>query len=100
MNVDDIIIGERYALGASEVVVLAKHHDWVWCAFNDGTVKTFVVANLRPLPPTVVERRQVRVDIGGMFTCTDNTQPPNIATVVGHLLRWSDDTVTYEPVTP
>ncbi len=95
MDVNDIVIGERYQVGKTQVVVtvLAKHGTRTW-AIEDGSHSpyTYPAEYLNPPPPVEVQRRAVFVDSIGIGL--GSTAKP--ATYHGHLIHWSDGSVTHE----
>lgn len=98
MNIEDIKIGETYSLGRDAVVALAKYGSKVWCKVPWDECLTYDAMRLRPIPPTEVERKVVVTTLSGAFV---TFRPEDIVepdTIHGHLIKWSDGTVTYEAV--
>lgn len=75
-----------------EAIVIAEDEAWLWLYTSATGYFTALASGWEdvPLPPTVTHRVRVRLDEWHGLAWGGE---PN----VGHLVRYSDDTVTWEP---
>lgn len=95
MLINEIEIGKEYKYDGSRCTVLGKHKNYIWVQWLDGQYGTVSPVHISPMPPVEVGRKKVILEAGYLFT-QDITVPHNYNTHKGYLIRWSDNTVTFE----